>query len=366
MTLALDREGRSHLEALLQRGEDNRLAVDFYDAFLAEGYADLSSLNLKAIAREGRKPVEKAYFEAVLDDLGMAEEDLGGALVHNRLFDVACLDSLPYRENPYRKRVAPKARKEGEYRLCLNEFLSYEGFLYEDVKTPREDFYSEIYSLGFFSKRFSYLQLLKDETVWMSITPYEINTMEEAVARARGHVLAYGLGLGYYPFMALLKKEVEDVSIVESDPIVISFFTREILPFFPRKEKVRIVREDAYRFRGWEKFDSIFVDLYRNEADGLPFYLNLFRGKGRDKVDFWIESSLLAYLRRFVLLLLEDAFHRGEIRAKDPRDSSPEGRILTGLNLLCDRSVLKTAFELDELLSQEGLKRWASAFPLEV
>jgi AraC-like DNA-binding protein len=61
----------------------------------------------------------------------------------------------------------------------------------------------------------------------MSITPNEIVTMREPVARASGRVLTLGLGLGYYAYMVHLKEDVTDVTVVEREQAVIDLFEKK-------------------------------------------------------------------------------------------------------------------------------------------
>ena len=63
----------------------------------------------------------------------------------------------------------------------------------------------------------------------MSITPNEIETMEEAVKAATGKVIVYGLGLGYYPYMISLKDEVKEIVIVENDIKIINLFKLKLV-----------------------------------------------------------------------------------------------------------------------------------------
>lgn len=83
--------------------------------------------------------------------------------------------------------------------------MPYEGFIYKDVEASKEDYYSEINHLGFFSQSFDYLELVDKERIWMSITPYEIETMKSSIAKAKGKVVTFGLGLGYFAYMCLQK-----------------------------------------------------------------------------------------------------------------------------------------------------------------
>jgi hypothetical protein len=47
--------------------------------------------------------------------------------------------------------------------------------------------------------------LLENDRIWMTITPNEIEIMIKPVDEAFGHVLTYGLGLGYYAYMVSKK-----------------------------------------------------------------------------------------------------------------------------------------------------------------
>lgn len=71
----------------------------------------------------------------------------------------------------------------------------------------------------------------------MSVTPNEIETMRAPIARAHGRVLTFGLGIGYFAFMAASKADVESVTVVEREAAVIRLFTRLLLPQFPCAQK---------------------------------------------------------------------------------------------------------------------------------
>ena len=64
--------------------------------------------------------------------------------------------------------------------------------------------------------------------------------MKLPVERAKGKVLTFGLGLGYFAYMCSLKEEVESVTVVEKDKSVIKLFNEIILPlrqiFFLQKQ----------------------------------------------------------------------------------------------------------------------------------
>jgi predicted methyltransferase len=77
----------------------------------------------------------------------------------------------------------------------------------------------------------------------MTLLPNETVTTKPAIDKAHGKVLTYGLGLGYFAFMASAKHEVDSVTIVERSADVIELFKTWLLPYFPNKDKIRIVCE---------------------------------------------------------------------------------------------------------------------------
>ncbi|MBR5029017.1 MAG: hypothetical protein IKX51_07345, partial [Bacteroidales bacterium] len=150
---------------------------------------------------------------------------------------------------------------------------------------------------------FTYPAVLEDGRIWMTVTPNEIETMEEPVANAAGKVLAYGLGLGYFPYMVSLKNNVHNVTVVEKDPAIIDIFKKHLLPQFPEKDKITLVNDDAFHYAATamptENFDSVFTDLWHDVSDGMPLYLKMKtfeKLSPNAKFDYWIEKSIKFYL----------------------------------------------------------------------
>ena len=73
----------------------------------------------------------------------------------------------------------------------------------------------------------------------MSLHPNEIETILPKAREARGRVLCLGLGMGYYLYHASLNPDVESVTAVERDPEINSWFTRSLLPLFPKDRVMR-------------------------------------------------------------------------------------------------------------------------------
>jgi spermidine synthase len=137
----------------------------------------------------------------------------------------------------------------------------------------------------------------------MTMMPNELVTQREPIKRARGNVATYGLGLGYFAFMCARKDEVESVTIVERDENVISLFNELLLPMFENREKVKIVRADAFEFAENEApkggFDYIFADIWHDPSDGVDAYKrfkSLEHLCPNTKFDYWIEKTLKLYM----------------------------------------------------------------------
>ena len=181
------------------------------------------------------------------------------------------------------------------------KYQPYELFVRDELLMMPDG--REIPRLGYFDRETAYPAVLEDGREWMTVTPNEIATMEEAVRRANGHVVAMGLGLGYFAFRASEKPEVARVTVVEHDPDVIALFQEELLPQFPNGEKITVVQDDAFTFA--EKrlpdfgADFVFVDLWHDTADGAEMYLRIKKFERRTGAPFayWIEPSIVALIR---------------------------------------------------------------------
>lgn len=214
---------------------------------------------------------------------------------------VRCLDPQVYREDPYYAAVRIPTVKTGRWELRTQSYLPGEGFVCGDLQKRPDG--RLIAPIGFFMEEFPYPCVLEDGREWMLITPNEIETMRPAVEEASGNVLAYGLGLGYFAFMAARKQNVRSVTVVERDADVIRLFRESILPQFLCREKIRVIEADAFDYAQnhapAERYDFIFTDLWHDAGDGLPLYRRM---KELEPLSpharhmYWIEPTLRCYL----------------------------------------------------------------------
>lgn len=211
------------------------------------------------------------------------------------------LDTEEYKNNAYYKQIKLPEIEMGRWAFRKQKYKPYEAFVCDDLKKMSDG--RVIPQIGFFSGPFYYPTVFENNREWMLITPNEIETMQEAVERAQGKVLTYGLGLGYYAYMVSEKDTVQSVTVVEKDETVISLFNKYILPQFKHAGKIRIVNQDAFCYAeesmGREKYNFIFTDIWHDPSDGVELYLKM---KSYEKFSpeseymYWIEKTMRYYL----------------------------------------------------------------------
>lgn len=296
-----------------------------------------------------------------------------GEALMETLFDemtrhIHVYDTRIITDNPYYQKVKPQAGQAGAITLAPRDTIPYEFFQPYHQTYDREDpfFYAE---LGVFTERVEFPVLLENGNVWMSVVVSEIESMADAIAEAHGKVITYGLGLGYYAFMAAEKDNVESVTVIEKNPDVIRLFTESILPFFPHKEKIQIIEADALEFVKAQEdgaYDYAFSDFWGGYYDGVDLYMQfmpLTARFSRTKHNYWIESCFMEYFFRpvFMRLLMEKGLGQ---RVKLPERSREVRALQDEFFRYMETQPLSiaSADDIDRLLTPEEVTRWMRQF----
>lgn len=286
-------------------------------------YADYLSIYPEFINEEmihaicdGSDITEREAIYALLCELfGFDEEKAEDRRIMREylLPSIRVFDSKRYEENPYCKKIAPEPKRVGAWEIKWEKYPAYRAAVCDDI-IMNPDF-SEIFPLGFFRDELSFPAVLENGNEWMTLTPVDVDTCEEAIKRAHGRVVTFGLGLGYYTYMASMKDEVESVTVVERSEDIIKLFSELILPKFEKKEKVKIVNLDAFeyaeRVMPSENFDFAFVDTWRDASDGAPMYekmKSLEHLSPKTEFAYWIENFLISRLRSLKFEELWDCY----------------------------------------------------------
>ena len=107
-----------------------------------------------------------------------------------------------------------KEVKENNYQIKYEKYRPYQCFLYDDIEVDEDDYYLVKNKIGYFTKEFKYPTIQKDNVIWMSVIPHEINTMKKCAKKLSKHVYVFGLGLAYFPY--LIASKVDKITIIEN------------------------------------------------------------------------------------------------------------------------------------------------------
>lgn len=313
--------------------KDNLEVLRIYKTLIEEGMPKETPGLICDIVREA-KTSEKESFCALLSVLcGFdSEESEHDKRIEREYFShIEKLSPDKYKNDPYYKNISFPRVNGGRWSFGRESYAPYEPFVWRDIVLTRD--FREIPQIGFFAEPFSFPAVYEDGREWMAIKPNEIETMRAPLEAVSGDVLTYGLGLGYFAYMASRKESVKSVTVVERDGELIELFKSHILPQFEFADKIEIVRADAFEFAEKEisrrHFDSVFADLWHDAADGFDMYIRLKRLENKNagtKYLYWIEDTLLSQLRVMVYEALKS-------KGKSERDILPflEPSYLRGL-----------------------------------
>ncbi|MBQ3743744.1 MAG: hypothetical protein II858_07810 [Bacteroidales bacterium] len=257
---------------------------------------------LRSVLPDGADPAAEEYVYAALLagflglDAETSEEDRFIEANYLRP-GLQRLDTALYKNDPYYRNIRIPALDRDGWSLAWQDYQPYELFLRDDLILT--DDLRQIPAIGYFPEPFSYPSVLQDGREWMSIKPSEIESSRPAVEAACGRVVTFGLGLGYFAYMAARKPDVTSVTVVERDPAVLTLFREHILPQIPEREKIVLVQDDAFDFLERRMAaaapDFVFMDIWHDIADGTPLYVRAKQFETRfphTRFCYWIGRSL--------------------------------------------------------------------------
>jgi hypothetical protein len=143
--------------------------------------------------------------------------------------------------------------------------------------------------------------LIRDGSVWMSLSPVEIESLAPHVPQMQGHVVIAGLGMGLALYNALLRPAVRRITVVERDPEIVALFEEIRGSEWPAPDRFAMAIADALVWRSAEPVDYLYADIWDRlgtpeaAADTRAMCLNL-RPKA---AGFWgMEANFVSFLAR--------------------------------------------------------------------
>ena len=356
MKFANSKELNDYINELVDINELN-LSISDLLVSIMDNKKITSKKEIEILTKSSGYSSRDIFLNKIIDylDIDMSVEDNQFVFDEHIARSIKEVDINRYLENPYYKTIKISDIKDGNFELIYDHYEGYEIFPYLDMS---DDNFIEKNSLGYFKDEFKFIALNYQGVTWMSITPNEIETMQEAVNRVQGDILVFGLGLGYFPFMASLKKEVKKITIIEKDQKIINLFKKHLLPQFPHREKIEIINDDASHYLNIDlKYDYAFIDLWHDTSDGIEWFLSFKKSEAKqDKCQFlyWLEPSFYLYLRRcFISLICESLEGYGDSHYQ--KSKTIDDKIINKFYWASKNLVISNKVQLHNLLSNKSL-----------
>lgn len=147
----------------------------------------------------------------------------------------------------------------------------------------------------------TYTKLTRNGEIVMTDTPAELNDLRGFEGCAEGSVLVHGLGLGIAVELALQKKTVKHLTVIELSADVIGLVAPTLTAKWP-KDRLTIQQGDAYEFKpNGVKYDVVWSDIWDNictdNIEGMKTLKKLWRRHAAWH-GFWCERQCLFAARR--------------------------------------------------------------------
>lgn len=357
MKLSLSQKDRNDLHRLIDTLNSNIAIAEFYQDLIE---------NAKTLSRYIKDHPVSSIFDNIQTYFSLNKvESFNKLASSHQVSNIERLLIKDYENDPFYRTVKPNKCCLNQWKLTYRRYEPYELFVCNDTSTVNNSFLEKT-SLGYFDRPFTYLAVEEGEKIWMSVTPNEINTMKNPIAKAHGRVLTYGLGLGYFPFMCSLKDDVISVTVIEKDPQLVSLYKKSVEPYFAHKEKINIINDDALAYATKRlKYDYVFADIWHTVDDGLEPYFRLKRLERSDvEYCYWIEDSLLAMVRRAFLIFLHEAeLGIDEIKEVDQKEPF-WSRMVTTFHSYFSNIKINSFADVMGLLKTDSLVRLMNAVDL--
>jgi len=143
--------------------------------------------------------------------------------------------------------------------------------------------------------------LVRDDRVWMSLSPVEIESLTPHVARMRGNVVIAGLGMGLALYNALLRPAVRRVTVLEQDGEVIALFDAIGGRDWGGPDRFSIERVDAREWRSAEPVDFLYADIWDKvgAAEAAADTRMMCRNLRPKSAGYWgMEADFVSFLAR--------------------------------------------------------------------
>lgn len=221
------------------------------------------------------------------------------------------LSVYAWNNTPYHRSISLENIRDGHFsftkEMTAGNYLFNADVIQKDPDRELKDWMR----LRAMDRDFEAIYLYQDDEDWMMDAPSEAFTNDPYAAKAHGNIITFGLGIGYFLFMACRNPKVTHITVVERSQAVIDMFRKNILPQFNTSIPITFICADAFSL--WhkeylEQFDYIYADIWQSSDDGLACihkFLQQYEPPFQD-TDFWIEDSCFEVMWTLSFLHFEE------------------------------------------------------------
>lgn len=225
------------------------------------------------------------------------------------------LSKKEWEKSPYHANVSLDLIRDAHFSYEKNKVTGRELFNVDAIQKDPNRELNDWMKLRAMDSSFEAIYLYQDDQDWMIDAPSEAATNNICAEKAHGKVLTFGLGIGYFIYMAMANPNVTEITCVEKSEEVIAMFKRFIYPQFPQNIPLTIIQGDAFDYFNEEfmsQFDYSYTDIWLSSNDGLQIIkqlLHQYVPPFKDS-DFWIEDSCQEIMWTLIFLYFDAVAHR--------------------------------------------------------
>ena len=205
-----------------------------------------------------------------------------------------------YLNNPFYQKMDLEKQAYNNLEIDYSYIESYELYMLDEID---KYFDGRLFAQVGFSEDFLKCLTIYDKgKVLDRFSPLLVNASIIPLEKAKGKVAIFGLGIGYFAYMAHLKEKVKQITIYESNGDLIDLFKKYFLGKFDHKEKIKIVKKDPLsvlkNMNSEINANFIYINLWNNLEDGLkeyPRYQQLERIRIDAKTMYYLEESIKVF-----------------------------------------------------------------------
>ena len=238
-----------------------------------------------------------AYASLLNSYMGLDEMFIDRYLLNMLIKD----DVDKYLNNPfYLKMDNLEQAASGKLKLDYSFIEQYELFAQDEIDTAID---GRIYpQIAYFDDFLKCVTIYDHEKILSRFNPLAVNACIIPLDEVKGKVACFGLGNGYFAYMAHLKDNVSALTIYEANNDLIELFKKGMLPKFDYPEKIKIVKADPFMFLK-NKTNKLSVDYafincwsdYKTGAKDYHRFKKLEANRPKVKYMYYLENSILAY-----------------------------------------------------------------------